>query len=99
MWPQSNRWLMGSLAALCLALGPAVAHTTGYATVSVAGQTVCYAVTLPADGVLPAGGAGKDLRDLAAAFAGPFRVAADGTACAGVPAEVRPPSPQRASIE
>jgi hypothetical protein len=93
---------MGLLAALCSALGPAVAHkggTTGYATVSVAGQTVRYAVTLPADGVLPDGGAAKDLRDLAAAFARHVVVAADGAACAGVPAEVRPSSPQRASIE
>jgi hypothetical protein len=101
-WPHKNRWVIGLLAALCLALGPAVAHkggTTGYATVSVAGQTVRYAVTLPADGVLPDSGAGKDLRDLAAAFARHFMVAANGAACAGVPAEVRPSSPQRASIE
>jgi len=95
-WPRKNWRVMGLLAALCSALGPAVAHkggTTGYAKVSVAGQTVRYAVTLPADGVLPDG------RDLAAAFARHVVVAADGAACAGVPAEVRPSSPQRASIE
>jgi hypothetical protein len=102
MWPHNNRWLLGLLAALCLVLGPAVAHkggTTGYATVSVAGQTVRYAVTLPADGVLLDSAVAKDLRDLAAAFARHVMIAADGTACAGVPAEVRPSSPQRASIE
>jgi HupE / UreJ protein len=102
MWPHNNRWLLGLLAALCLVLGPAVAHkggTTGYATVSVAGQTVRYAVTLPADGVLLDSAVAKDLRDLAAAFARHVMIAADGTACAGVPAQVRPSSPQRASIE
>jgi len=42
-------WFLGPLAALCLTLGSAVAHkvgTTSYATLSVAGQTVRYALTL-----------------------------------------------------
>jgi hypothetical protein len=39
------------------------------------------------------------LRDFAAVLARHFAVAADGIACAGVPAEVRPSSPGRASIE
>jgi hypothetical protein len=92
---------MGLLAALLLAFGPAVAHkagTTGYATVSVAGQTVRYALSLPTDG-LTSGGAARDLRDFAAAVARHVAVAADGAACAGVPAEVRLPSAGRASIE
>jgi hypothetical protein len=101
MWPRKNRCVMGLLAALLLALGPALAHkggTTGYATVSVAGQTVRYAVTLPEDGI-PDGGVTANLRDFAAALARHFAVAADGAACVGVPGEVRPSSPQRASIE
>jgi HupE / UreJ protein len=89
------------LAGLCLLPVPAAAHkaaTTGHATVSVAGQTVRYAVTLPAE-VLGAGAPELLLRDFAAALARHVEVAADGAACAGVPAEVRPPSPERARIE
>ncbi len=54
-WYWKNVWVMGlvAVAAVSLAFGPAVAHkggTTGYATVSVAGQTVRYALSLPANG-------------------------------------------------
>ena len=56
----------------CLIGAGAVAHkagTTGYATISIAGQTVRYAkVTLPEEGVLP-NASQQDLRNLAAALA------------------------------
>jgi len=89
------------LAALCLFGAGALAHkagTTGYATISVAGQTVRYAVTLPEAGVLP-NASQQDLRNLAAALGRHFVVAADGAACAGVPGEVRGSVPGRANIE
>jgi HupE / UreJ protein len=92
-------WVLGPLVALCLTLGSAVAHkvgTTSYATLSVVGQTVRYALTLPADGIALDHGT---LTDFAAAISEALEITADGAACAGVPAEVRPASPQRASIE
>src|SRR5215210_6324441 len=70
-WCWKNVWVIGLLAAVPLALGSAVAHkggTTGYATVSVAGQTVRYALSVPGDG-LTSGDATRDLRDFAAAIA------------------------------
>jgi len=88
-------------AALCLIGAGAVAHkagTTGYATISIAGQTVRYAVTLPEEGVLP-NASQQDLRNLAAAMARHLVVVADGAACAGVPGEVRGSAPGRANIE
>ena len=69
---------------------------TGHATVSVAGQSVRYALSLPAEGL---GDATRDLRELAAAVARHVTIEADGAACSGVPAETRPPSAGRASIE
>ena len=77
----------------------AVAHqggTTGYAMVSVEGQAVRYALALPAEGL---GEATRDLRDFAAAVARRVSVEADGAACSGVPAETRPPSAGRNSVE
>jgi hypothetical protein len=102
-WYWKNVWAMGlvAVAALSLAFGPAVAHkggTTGYATVSVAGQTVRYALSLLANGSI-SGDAARDLRDFAAAVTRHVAVEADGAACSGVPAEIRPPSAGRASIE
>ncbi|HJZ33809.1 MAG TPA: HupE/UreJ family protein [Hyphomicrobiaceae bacterium] len=91
-------WL---LAALCLAFGPAIAHkagTTGYATITVAGQSVRFALTLPQEGVLP-DGPQQELIDFAAAIAAHVRILADGSACAGVPAAARRSSPGRANIE
>lgn len=88
-----------AVVAVSLAFGSAVAHqggTTGYATVSVAGQSVRYALSLPAEGM---GDATRDLRDFAAAVARHVAIDADGAACSGVPAETRPPSAGRASIE
>jgi hypothetical protein len=102
-WYWKNVWARGlvAVAAVSLAFGPAVAHkggTTGYATVSVAGQTVRYALSLLANGSI-SGDAARDLRDFAAAVTRHVAVEADGAACSGVPAEIRPPSAGRASIE
>jgi hypothetical protein len=86
-------------AAMSLAFAVALAHqggTTGYATVSVSGQAVRYALSLPAD-VL--GDTTRDLHDLSAAVARHVAVEADGAACAGVPAETRPPSAGRTNVE
>ncbi|MPZ33330.1 MAG: HupE/UreJ family protein [Rhodospirillales bacterium] len=90
---------LAAVAAVSLAFGAAVAHqggTTGHAMVSVAGQSVRYALSLPAEGL---GEATRDLREFAAAVARHVAVEADGAACSGVPAETRPPSAGRASIE
>jgi hypothetical protein len=92
-------WVRALIAVAWLAFGAAVAHqggTTGYATVSVAGQSVRYALSLPAEGL------GDDTRDLgafAAAVARHVTMEADGTACSGVPGETRPPSAGRPNIE
>src|SRR5258708_4207157 len=95
------KWLRAlvAFATVSLALGSAGAHqggTTGYATVSVAGQSVRYALSLPAEGL---GDATRDLREFAAAVARHVGIDANGAACSGVPAETRPPSAGRASIE
>lgn len=95
------RWLDALVAAAVamLAVGAAVAHTggtTGYATVSVAGQSVRYALSLPGEGL---GDATRDLREFAAAVARHVAIEADGAACSGVPSETRPPSAGRANIE
>lgn len=95
------RWLGALVAAAVamLAAGVAVAHTggtTGYATVSVAGQSVRYALSLPGEGL---GDATRDLREFAAAVARHVAIEADGAACSGVPSETRPPSAGRANIE
>src|SRR5262245_17137443 len=101
LWQGRGGWRL-ALAVLCLAISPAVAHkggTTGYATVSVAGQTVRYALTLPADGVLPNDITEQDLRDFAAAIIHHLVITADDAACAGVPGQVRPSAPGRDNIE
>jgi len=90
---------LAALSAVLLAFGAAVAHqggTTGHATISVAGQSVRYALSLPAEGL---GDATRDLRELAAAVARHVAIEADGAACSAVPAETRPPSAGRASVE
>ena len=94
-------WTRGlaAVAAVALAFGAAVAHqggTTGHATISVAGQSVRYALSLPAEGL---GDAARDLRELASAVARHVTIEADGAACSAVPAETRPPSAGRATIE
>jgi hydrogenase/urease accessory protein HupE len=93
------KWPLVVIGAISLAFGAAVAHqggTTGYATVSVAGQSVRYALSLPAEGL---GDATRDLRELSSAVARYVTIEADGKACSGVPAETRPPSAGRASVE
>lgn len=90
---------LAAIAAVLLSINAAVAHqggTTGHATISVAGQSVRYALSLPTEGL---GEAARDLRELVAAVARHIAVEADGTACSAVPAETRPPSAGRASIE
>jgi len=87
------------VAAAALACGAAVAHqggTTGHATIAISGQSVRYALSLPAEGL---GDATRDLPALAAAVARLVAIEADGAACAGVPAGTRPPSAGRASVE
>ncbi|HZX82239.1 MAG TPA: HupE/UreJ family protein [Reyranella sp.] len=64
--------------------------------ISVSGQSVRYALSLPAEGL---GDATKDLRELAAAVARHVTTEGDGAACSAVPAETRPPSAGRASVE
>ena len=78
-----------AVAAVSLAFGAAVAHqggTTGHATISIAGQSVRYALSLPAEGL---GDATRDLRELAAAVARHVTIEGDGAACSAVPAETR----------
>jgi hydrogenase/urease accessory protein HupE len=82
-----------------LAVGAAIGHqggTTGYATVSVAGQSVRYALSLPGEGL---GDVTRDLYEFAAAVARHVAIEADGAACSGVPSQTRPPSAGRANIE
>lgn len=91
--------LLVAAAAAALGFNAGVAHqggTTGHATVSISGQSVRYALSLPAEGL---GDATRDLRELSAAVARHVTVEADGAACSGVPAETRPPSAGRASVE
>ena len=76
------KWVRALVAvtAVSLAFATAVAHqggTTGYATISVAGQAVRYALSLPAEGL---GDATRDLRELAAAVARHVVIEADGAA-------------------
>jgi hypothetical protein len=95
MWAR----VLAAVATVLLACGAATAHqggTTGHATISVAGQSVRYALSLPAEGL---GDATKDLRELAAAVSRHVTIEGDGAACSAVPAETRPPSAGRASVE
>lgn len=94
-WPHA----LAAAAAGMLAVGVAVAHqggTTGYATVSVSGQSVRYALSLPGEGL---GDATRDLSEFADAVARHVAIEADGAACSAIPSESRPPSAGRANIE
>ncbi|MFO1161956.1 MAG: HupE/UreJ family protein [Reyranellaceae bacterium] len=87
------------VAAVSHVFGTAAAHeggTTGYATVTVAGQGVRYALSLSAEGL---GEKARDLRGFSAAIARHVGIAADGRACSAVPAETRPESAARPTIE
>src|SRR4029450_4894919 len=82
---------LAAVAAVLLAFGAAGAHqggTTGHATISVAGQAVRYALSLPAEGL---GDATRDLRELASAVARHVTIEGDGAACSAVPAETKAP--------
>jgi hydrogenase/urease accessory protein HupE len=87
------------LAGLTLLCAPAAAHTggtTGFAKVTVHGQTVRYSLSLTAD-TLSAGGlaAATDYDALASLVARKVAIAADGHACEPVPGSVTPPTPDR----
>jgi hypothetical protein len=88
------RWL---LCAALLALGAAAsAHTggsTGYATVTISGQSVRYSFSVAAD--LPAV---QRVDDLAAGIARHVAMVADGRPCEPVPSGVTPPSAGRANV-
>jgi hypothetical protein len=87
---------------LILLIGGARAHTsgsTGYAVVTVHGQTVRYVLTLTAEvvqtiGIRPTG----SFDFLAEVVAQHVAVGANDTACAAVPGSVEPPSPTRPAI-
>jgi hypothetical protein len=86
---------------LCLAVltGGARAHvagSTGFAMVTVHGQTVRYVLTLAADAVQPAWA--DDLDALPEMVARNLAVVANETACAAVPGSVQPSSPTRPTI-
>lgn len=95
-------WLRALIVAatvVALGLGTVDAHqggTTGYAKVSVAGQGVRYTLSLPAEGL---GDAVRDVRDFSAAVARHVAIEADGSACSAVPAETRPPTAARPTVE
>lgn len=81
-------------------VGSAVAHTggtTGFARITVEGETVRYSLTLDAEAVSKiqdvslAGG----LDALAGVIARHVAISADGTACAALPGTVQPPQPSR----
>jgi hypothetical protein len=82
---------------LLASTGGATAHTsgtTGYARISVHGQTVRYSLSLGAEtlGVAPGLDALPDL------VAGKIAIAADGRACAPTPGTVIPPPPDRGTV-
>ena len=85
--------LAAALAAACASTAPQ-AHdlgTTGYATVTIDGRTVRYALTLPANILPPA-------EDLAHGVIRHVVVEADGAPCSGVVAPSQPLSPQSANV-
>jgi len=108
-------WRFLASAALALALllqwsGWAEAHTggtTGFARVTVEGQTVRYSLTLGLDAVgtvlaVPDGGQraplAADYDALAGIVSRHITISADGHPCAALPASVQPPAPDRSSI-
>ncbi|HEX2892285.1 HupE/UreJ family protein [Vineibacter terrae] len=80
--------------------------TTGYAKITVEGQTVRYSLTLGVDAVdaaqgppgTPQGPLSTDPDALAGLVARHISVLADGQACAPLPGTVQPPMPGRSSI-
>lgn len=98
--------LAAGLAVLTLVGGsdPATAHssgTTGYAAVTVTGQSVRYDLSLPSDVLAPATGtadAPLAVDRLAAAVAGHVGIVADGRACEAVPEPTAPPAAGSATL-
>lgn len=85
-------WLVGG--------GPASAHTsgtTGYAAVTVNGQSVRYALSLMLEAAPSETTDALRLDRLAETVASHVTVSADGRACAAVPEHALPPTPDRAA--
>jgi hypothetical protein len=84
---------------LTVLVGDAQAHTagsTGYAVVTVYGQTIRYVLTLSVDVVRAAAAVpADDFGGLAGLVAQHVAIAANDTACAATPGTVQPPSPTR----
>jgi hypothetical protein len=87
---------------LTVLIGSAQAHTagsTGYAVVTVFGQTVRYVLTLPADVVRSGKPMSADeFSDLAGLVAQHIAIGANDAACASTPGTVQPPSPTRTTV-
>ena len=87
---------------LTVLLGGVQAHTagsTGYAMVTVYGQTVRYVLTLSADVVRSAAPVSTDnFGALAGLVAQHIAISANDVACASTPGTVQPPSPTRPTI-
>ena len=73
--------------------GPAAAHgggTTGFARITIDGQTIRYSLTLDLEAAAKIEDAGVVSRHV--------EISADGTACAALPGSVQPPSPGRSTV-
>src|SRR3954453_16541316 len=94
-----TRVLLFFITTLGALIGAAQAHTsgtTGFAAITVQGQTVRYVLTLntealQAPSIVPNG----DFDSLAGMVARQVAVVANGKACTAVPGSVQPPSPTR----
>jgi|tagenome__1003787_1003787.scaffolds.fasta_scaffold20763116_2 hypothetical protein len=90
------------IVSLTVLIGVVHAHTagsTGYAVVTVYGQTVRYLLTLSADVVRSAvPGPADDFGGLARLVAQHIAVGADDAFCAATPGTVQPPSPTRPTV-
>jgi hydrogenase/urease accessory protein HupE len=90
------------IVSLALLIGGVSAHTagtTGYAAVTVQGQTVRYVLTLSTEALqIPSATTGGDFDLLPEMVARQVAVIANGNACAAVPGSVQPPSPTRPSV-
>jgi hypothetical protein len=97
------RRLAGALlpfALLCQWIGSAAAHnggTTGFARITVEGETVRYSLTLDLDAVskVQNGPLAADHEALAGIVSRHIEISADGTSCAALPGTVQPAQPGR----
>ncbi len=88
---------------LLASLGAPEAHTggtTGFATVTIAGQTVRYVLTIGIETLSADGGTrvANEYEALPALVAQHLGVTADGGACVALPGSVQPPSPERPNL-